>query len=48
MIDVVVVTHGQVALARRAVRSVQSCDAEISSITVVNTASNKNVDALRH
>ena len=48
VIDVVVVTHGQVALARRAVRSVQSCDAEISSITVVNTASNKNVDALRH
>ena len=48
VIDVVVVTHGQVALARRAVRSVQSGDAEISSITVVNTASNKNVDALRH
>ncbi len=46
MIDVVVVTHGQVALTRRAVRSVKSCEAGIASITVVNTASNKNFELL--
>ncbi len=46
VIDVVVVTHGQVALTRRAVLSVKSCDAGIASITVVNTASNTNVNPL--